>query len=191
MQALLHGGFKGLPENAWHTYFAEIFRGGGTAFTRSKALNIVLVPWANSPKQWRNIAQKLAERCEKYWADMPCHIYIAHTPEDLIELSPKADIIYCHGGIFIDAMTRGMQQTQTVLKESNAKVFTGFSAGAYGLVTTYYNAKNKAAAKGGGLFEAAVCCHYNPMRAGAQKILKEGAQKQNPHLLADGDFVWL
>jgi len=190
-KCLLHGGFKGLTEPAWQAYFAEIFCGGDQEFAHAHSLNVVLVPWASSPKQWQNMAKKLAERCTKYWPEVRCDIQIAQTPEDLARLSQTADIVYCHGGIFIEAMTRGMRQVCKDLKTSKVKIFTGFSAGAYGLATTYYNAPKKAATEGGGLFNAAVCCHYNQTRTDARKILATAAPKQKLCLLEDGSFVWV
>lgn len=186
MNALLHGGFRGQPQKAWEVYFHEV----GKAFVGFKTLNIILVPWANSPKQWPNIEAKLKARANKYWPDITCHMNTAHTPKDLAALSNTADLVYCPGGIFINNIVEGMREARPELLQSNVKVFTGFSAGAYALASFYYDAKRKQAAEGGGLFKAAVCCHYTSDRKQAKNLLEEGA-KQSPHLLTDGGFVWL
>lgn len=192
-KALLHGGFRGLTskeaKQAWEAYFQEMLK-GAEAFFASDALTIVLVPWANSPKQWVNIARKLAERCQEYWPNKTVSILTAEDAPQLLEYSKTADLLYCPGGIMLQKVIEPMQGVAAELLQSNIKVFTGFSAGAYALASTYYDANKKAALPGGGLFNGAVCCHYDEKRAVAKGLLHE-AEKQNPHLLTDGDFVWL
>ena len=183
-KALLHGGFRGLGAPAWESYFLDLSK----AFTHSH-ITIVLVPWANSPKQWQNIANKLAERCAKYWPSKTVTIHTAEDTQQLEAYAQDADMLYCPGGIFLQNVIAPMQLAKPALLSSSIKVFTGFSAGAYALATTYYDAKKKQAIHGGGLFKVGVCCHYNEQRAIAGELLS--VDEQSPHLLADGDFVWL
>jgi peptidase E len=191
VHALLHGGFRGQPAKAWEDYFLELEK----PFVDSSDINIVLVPWANSPKQWAAIARKLAERCQAYWPLKTVTIQVAEDMQQLETYAQTADILYCPGGILLQKLIEPMQQAKPALLSSSIKVFTGFSAGAYALSNTYYNAKKKAALPGGGLFYAAVCCHYTNERAQAKSLLEnklqvEGGNEQSPHLLADGDIVW-
>lgn len=193
MKALLHGGFRGLTskeaKQAWEAYFQEMLK-GSEAFSTSDTLTIVLVPWANSPKQWVSIASKLGERCQQYMPQKTVSIQVAEDLDQLKTYAQGADILYCPGGIMLQKVIAPMQQACGDLLNSSIKVFTGFSAGAYALASTYYDAKKKTAMPGGGLFKGAVCCHYGAGRAQAGALL-QAAEKQNPHLLTDGDFVWL
>lgn len=190
MKALLHGGFRGLTseatKHAWEAYFHEMAK----PFADTQHISIVLVPWANSPKQWAGIARKLAERCQVYLPQKTVSIQVAEDVPQLKIYAQTADILYCPGGIMLPKVIVPMQQARPDLLNASIKVFTGFSAGAYALASTYYDAKKKAAMPGGGLFKGAVCCHYTSQRAQAAELL-QGAEEQSPHLLADGDFVWL
>src|SRR5690606_39667054 len=73
--------FRSTPseaQHAWEAYFHEIVK----PLAGTQHISIVLVPWANSPKQWESIARKLAERCQAYLPQKTVSIQVAEDALD-------------------------------------------------------------------------------------------------------------
>lgn len=185
MRCILHGGFKDMNTKqqaaAWQMFLQ-------TFFLQASSDEILLLPWANSPKLWDRMASRFASRVAAVTGTRP-HVEIATSGEDAQKMLSQFTGVYMPGGIDFKNIMTQVQSVPDLHAQLEGKTIAGVSAGAYALSSLFYDSRKKALAKGGGVLPVGVACHYSDKRAPAKELFE--AEKLPYYLLDEGMFVTL